>query len=135
MSTFLRDIFNQDSKTALKFIIACVWNTIFGLALYSGVILVLGEKNYLILNIICNIIAITQSYLCYKFFVFKTKGNYLKEYIKMYATYGITTCIGFVLLFIFVNFFKLSAIYANIIATAIVVICCYFGHKLYTFRE
>ena len=135
MNTFLHNVLNKNNKTALKFIIAGIWNTIFGIALYSGVILVFGEKNYLILNIICNIIAITQSYFCYKFFVFKTKGDYLKEYIKMYATYGITTCIGFVVLFILVNFFKLSAIYANIIATAIVVICCYFGHKLYTFRK
>ena len=85
MNTFLHNVLNKNNKTALKFIIAGIWNTIFGIALYSGVILVFGEKNYLILNIICNIIAITQSYFCYKFFVFKTKGDYLKEYIKMYV--------------------------------------------------
>jgi putative flippase GtrA len=31
---------------------------------------------------------ITTAYFCYKFFVFRTKGNYLREWFKCFAVYG-----------------------------------------------
>jgi putative flippase GtrA len=41
---------------------------------------------------------ITVSYIGYKFFVFRTKGNYLGEWLKCFAVYGAGTIPGLVVL-------------------------------------
>ena len=33
-------------------------------------------------------LGITVAFLCYKHFVFRTKGNYLKEWLRCFAVYG-----------------------------------------------
>jgi len=41
---------------------------------------------------------ITVAYLGYKFFVFRTKGNYLREWLKCFAVYGFSMIPGLVAL-------------------------------------
>ncbi len=41
---------------------------------------------------------ITVAYLGYKFFVFRTKGNYLREWLKCFAVYGTAMLPGLVIL-------------------------------------
>jgi len=119
----------------IKYILVGIFNTIFGISLYTGVILLLGESHYLLLGFICNIISITESFFCYKFFVFKTKGNYLSEYLKIYVTNGTSMLAGLVMMYILVSLLKISAIYANIIVTGMTVIINFFMHKGFTFKK
>lgn len=39
-------------------------------------------------SLLSNVIAITAAFLGYKWFVFKTKGNYLKEWVRCVAVYS-----------------------------------------------
>ena len=110
----------------VKYILVGIFNTIFGIGLYTVVILLLGEAHYLLLGFICNIIAITQSFFSYKFFIFKTKGNYLAEYLRIYVTNGTSMLTGLVMMYILVSLLKISAIYANIIVTGTTVIINFF---------
>jgi putative flippase GtrA len=125
----------EDFIKLLKYVLVGIWNTIFGVALYTAVILIFGEKHYLILSVLTNIIAITQSYLSYKFFVFKTKGSYIKEYLKIYVTYGVSMLISLLGMYVLVDFIKISAIYSNLIVTAITLIINFFMHKNFTFKR
>ena len=45
-----------------------------------------------------SVVCITVSFVCHKLFVFKTRGNFLKEYFRAFVVYGGTSLVGFVLL-------------------------------------
>jgi putative flippase GtrA len=49
-------------------------------------------------SIVSNPINITVAYFGYKFFVFKTRGNYLMEWLKCFAVYGSSMIPGLVIL-------------------------------------
>ena len=125
----------KEYRELIKFIFVGIWNTIFGILLYTGAILLFGEKHYLLLGVLCNIIAITQTYFMYKFIVFKTKGNYLREYFRMYITYINSMVVGLILMYVMVTLLKINAIYANIIATLIIALFNFLMHKLFTFKS
>ena len=94
--------FFGEQKT--RYLLAGVWNTIFGYMLGVFAYLWLGDHMHIIfISIIVNIIAITMSFLSYKLFVFKTSGEWLIEYLKIYLVYGGTALIGTFLLWGFVD--------------------------------
>ena len=120
----------------LAYLVSGGWNTLFGLGLYSLVYWLWGGKvHYMLLTIPVNIAAITNAFLCYKLFVFRTKGNWLKEYLKCYLVYGAGTLSGMGLLWLLVALFKINPVFANFLSTAVVVIASYFGHKYFSFGK
>ena len=73
-----------------------VFNTFFG---YISFVVILTLLNALmpvpllyltviLASVLSMPLNITVAYLCYKFFVFRTKGNYLGEWLKCFAVYG-----------------------------------------------
>jgi putative flippase GtrA len=52
-------------------------------------------------------LAISEAYLTYKFFVFRTKGNYLGEWLKCFAVYGTGMIPGLVTLSALTGFLQL----------------------------
>ena len=96
---------------------------------------IFGEKHYLLLSLISNIVAISQSYASYKIFVFKTPGNILSEYIKCYGVYGVTFVSGLLLMYIFVDKLGIGAVVSNIIITLLLTVISYIGHRNFTFRQ
>jgi putative flippase GtrA len=90
-----------------------------------------------VLNTVVNI---TVAYLGYKIFVFKTKGNYVREYLRCYLVYGTTILVNLALLPVLVAALDpliRPQVYAPYIAGAILtagsVVLSFLGHKRYTF--
>jgi putative flippase GtrA len=80
----------------LRYALVGGWNTVFG---YSTYIVFLSLLNHLLplrlltltavlAAIISTPLNITVAYLGYKFFVFRTKGKYLVEWVRCFAVYG-----------------------------------------------
>lgn len=112
------------------------WNTLFGIGLYSFVYWLWADKiHYMLLAFFVNIAAISNAFLCYKIFVFRTRGNWLKEYLRCYLVYGGGSLAGMGLLWLFATLFKMNPAIANIFAAVLVVIASYFGHKYFSFRQ
>jgi len=110
------------------------WNTLFGVGLYTGVyFLMKDDVNYFVLLILCNIVAITNAYICYKLFVFKTKGNWLREYPRFCGVYGVAMLLGMGLIVLLVQLMHVHPVLANIATTALTVIVSFFGHKHVSF--
>jgi putative flippase GtrA len=80
----------------LRYLCVGVFNTTFGYFTYAIAFTLLSAfvpAGFLYLAaplaaIISTPLNITVAYLGYKFFVFRTKGNYVKEWIKCFAVYG-----------------------------------------------
>ena len=120
----------------VRYLLVGGWNTLFGVGLYTLLYALWGNrKNYLLLAVAVNILAITNAYLCYKFFVFRTRGHYLREYLKCYAVYGTGALLGMAGLFLLVSLAGMNPLWANILLTGITVVLSYFGHKFFSFRR
>ncbi len=126
--------FYRHHEEKIKYVVIGVWNTLVGyltfIALYY---LLLNRFNYLIILVFSNIISITNSYLCYKFFVFKTKGNYFNEYMRFYLVYGVSFLANMILMPVFVEIAGIKPIPAQGIILFFSVMFGYLGHKHYSF--
>ena len=79
-----------------RYLLVGGFNTVFGYASFLVVVRLLSaviSPKYLSLtaiaaSLISTPLNITVAYFGYKFFVFKTKGNYLLEWLKCFAVYG-----------------------------------------------
>ena len=119
----------------IRYLMVGGWNTLFGVGLYIIAYTLLQKHvHYLVLSIPCNIIAITNAYICYKLFVFRTRGNWLREYLRFYVVYGVAMIVGMALLALFVEVFHLHPAWASIVITAITVVFSFFGHKRISFK-
>ena len=87
-------------------------------------------------------IAITIAFLGYKHFVFRTHGNYLKEWMKCVVVYGVSTPFELVILPLATTFFTWFAIthskapaLAGIVNSVCIASYSYFAHKKFSFKR
>lgn len=124
----------------LRFLVVGVWNTAFA----TGMLWVIENvvphdpssvlQKQLILTAVW-VIAVTQNFFTFKLLVFRTKGHWLKEYVRMYVTYSATFVIQSVLIQVLSAWFHLTLFLANIPVIFIVTVMSYLGHKHFTFRH
>ena len=148
-------------KQVIRFLAVGIWNTAFALIL--SMILVAFYSHILparwtlftanCASITAKPISITMAFLCYKHFVFHTKGNYLKEWIKCFAVYGVGTIPEMVALPLVTKFFLLvplgiltplfvhahvsnpPAVLSLLVVAVFTAIYSYFAHKKFSFKR
>lgn len=77
--------------TIFRYLAVGACNTIFGygcFALFTLLLTPVLSYGYVAASILANLFGITFAFLGYKWFVFKTKGNYLKEWIRCLGVYA-----------------------------------------------
>jgi len=145
----------------VRFLAVGVWNTAFALLLSTILVAfyshILPHKWILFTADFASItskpIAITMAFLCYKHFVFHTKGNYLREWIKCFAVYGVGTIPELVALPLVTKLFLLfplgfaspifnrlhinnpAAVLAILVVAVFTAIYSYFAHKKFSFKR
>lgn len=122
-----------------------IFNTIFGYGLYAGLTAFFTPRvahGYLLAAIVSSLIGISVAFLGYKWFVFKTKGNYFREWVRCHLVYGTTTLISILLLppcvLLFRRFAGLQAsapYVAGAVVTALNVAISFMGHKKFSFSN
>ncbi|MBR1735113.1 MAG: GtrA family protein [Alphaproteobacteria bacterium] len=132
----------------IKYIIVGIWNTVFGYMIYALLTWFLDSHynfrySYMFSFIVSNFISISQAFVAHKFLVFKTKGNFWKEYKKGWIVYGSTALMSFIALPFFVELFGyifpepykwLDKYIGGISVTGLAAIGSFFGHKKITFN-
>lgn len=123
------------NSQSLRFLVVGGWNTAFAYISLAILYYLLSDKiHYMIILGFSGIINITNAYICHKFFVFKTKGNYVKEYLRYYVVYAVPMAIGFIAFPICIEILKMNFYVTQAILTLITVIISWFGHKNISFR-
>jgi putative flippase GtrA len=119
----------------IRFILVGGWNTLFSLALFIFLYTYLQDYlHYMIIAVICHILSVIQSFVTLKYFVFRTKGNLLQEYIRINITYlGVLVC-SLLLLYVFCDIYNLDPRLATFINAIIIASLSYLLHKFFTFR-
>jgi putative flippase GtrA len=77
--------------TIFRYLAVGACNTIFGygcFALFTLLLTPVLSYGYVAASILANLFSITFAFLGYKWFVFKTKGNYLQEWLRYLGVYA-----------------------------------------------
>lgn len=89
-----------------RYIAVGIWNTVWGYCTFAAFLFLFSHllaQRYLYLaviiaSLVSTPINITMAYFCYKFFVFRTVGNYLGEWLRCFAVYGLGMLPGLLIL-------------------------------------
>jgi putative flippase GtrA len=129
----------------LRYLLVGGFNTVFGYGLFALLnwsFKGLGTYSYMLAAVVSNLIAITVAFLGYKWFVFRTRGNYLLEWIRCLGVYGSSMLIGLAGLAILTPMLRrnlsrpeLASYVAAAIMTAVTVLFSFLGHKNISFRQ
>ena len=134
----------------IRFLLVGASNTLISLALYSGFVILFGHllpyrgKPLIadIASIFSKPLAITIAFLCYKHFVFRTHGNYLKEWLRCFAVYGVSTPAELIILPIATNVFlhitplrAYAPFIAGVVNAVVIATYSYFAHKKFSFKR
>ncbi len=127
------------------YLIVGVCNTLFGYSTYAGLTALLTPHvpyAYVAASVIGGFFAFTFSYWMYKVFVFRTKGNYLREWLRGITVYSISLTAITVLLPPIVYLLRhltsanRSAPYiAGALLTGINAVSGFLGHKHFSFAK
>ena len=129
----------------LRYLLVGGFNTLFGygiFALLNWLFTGMGRYSYMYATFLASLISITVAFLGYKWFVFRTHGNYLAEWIRCLGVYGSTVLISLAGMPILVPLLQSALSHperasyiAGAIMTGVSIIFGFFGHKKVSFRE
>jgi putative flippase GtrA len=127
-----------------RYLAVGAWNTLFGygsFAFFTAVLSPMIPHSYIAASVISSLLNVSVSFLGYKWFVFKTKGNYLREWMRCVGVYsgGILFSVLTLPVLVLVirrntRFFTQAPYIAGAILTAFMVVYSFVGHKKFSFR-
>ena len=134
-----------DRAMVIRYLAAGASNTLFGygcFALFTRLLTPLIPYGYMVASLLANLLAITFSFLSYKWFVFKTQGNYLKEWVRCLGVYtGImlltTASLPFVVALVrrHTGNVHRAPYIAGALLLLVSVVFSFFGHRHISFSE
>ena len=133
----------------LRYLVVGVWNTLFGYACFMGFawlfIRLAPDKPAIMASVAyaCSaFVNVSVSFLGYKWFVFRTRGNYLLEYLRSFSVYLPTIAISAVaiapatsLLRRITPFGQYAPYIAGAALMVVTVVLSFLGHKHVSFRR
>lgn len=127
-----------------RYLLVGIWNTAFAYGTFAIFTYLLSRyipASYMVASVLSSLLNITVSFLGYKWLVFRTRGNYLKEWARTVMVYSGAIALGLLLLpptVFAVNRITGNPTTAPYIAGAILlavqVIASFLGHKNFSFR-
>ena len=129
----------------MRYLLVGGFNTAFGYGLFALLNWLFsgwGSWSYMYAAVVSNLIAITVAFLGYKWFVFRTHGNYLMEWMRCLGVYGSSMLIGLAGLAILTPILRRSlqhperaSYLAAAIMTVVTILFSFLGHKNISFRQ
>lgn len=126
-----------------RYLVVGLFNTAFGYGTYAGLTALLTPHirfAYMVASIVANFLAITFSFLNYKWFVFRTRGNYRREWSRCIVVYGGTALIGTAILPLTVYLVRhltpadrSAPYFAGALQMGAATVASFLGHKNFSF--
>lgn len=135
MPTIKEIVTRAYARQPLRFLVVGGWNTGFGYLSFAVLYYFFSPYvHYMAIQATCVVINVTNAFLCHKFIVFRTRGNFVREYLRFYAVYAIPIVSGFVLLPFAIEVLGMNAYLASALIICLLTFVSYFGHKYFSFR-
>lgn len=129
--------FTERHGRKVRFVLVGGLNTLVGLLAYPLLFFSLKPLGlgYLRVLVISQLLCTTFSYLTNKFFVFKTQGNYSKEFLKFVSFHGIYFVMNLVVLWLLVDQMAFSPVWSQLGFASLVIVTSYIWHSKITFMH
>jgi putative flippase GtrA len=133
----------------VRYLCVGVFNTLFGYSVFALILYLLNHtfpQRYLYLTVVAaslisTPVSITVAYFGYKLFVFKTRGNHLREWLKAFGVYGVGMLPGLLILSALTRLLQsllhqkdLAGYLAGALVLGFTTIISFLGHKKITFK-
>ncbi|MBF8254932.1 MAG: GtrA family protein [Deltaproteobacteria bacterium] len=128
-----------------RYLVIGIWNTAFGygtFVLFTALLDRYMPASYMAASLLSSLLNITVSFLGYKWFVFKTKGSYLQEWVRCVTVYSGSIVLGLALLppaVFLVSYLTGNPGTAPYIAGALVLgvqgVLSFLGHRSFSFKD
>lgn len=125
--------FNLDDK--IRFLIIGCVNAAISYVIFVICLLILGDELRQLCVALQWVISSVFSYLNQKFFVFATKGNYLREYIKCCSTWLVSYILNVIILEILIKYCIKNVLISQFISLFIVSVVTYVLFKFFAFAK
>ena len=119
----------------IRFLFIGAVNAGISYVIYVIALLLLGQEHYQLCVALQWGISSIFSYLNQKFFVFCTKGNYLREYLKCCTTWLVSYFINVVILELLMQYVFDNAFIAQFISIFLVSVVTYVLFKYFAFKK
>jgi putative flippase GtrA len=129
-----------------RYLLVGIGNTLFAYSTFAAFTAILDPivphgYGYIVAAAVSSCLSINFAFLAYKWFVFKTKGNYLREWVRCVAVYGSNTLLNLIMLPVLVeglrhvsNYGRKTPYIAGALLTAFTVVYSFVGHRKFSFR-
>lgn len=118
----------------MRFLIIGSVNAGISYIIYAICVLIFGTQHYQLCVTLQWVLSSFTSYFNQKFFVFCTKGNYVKEYLKCCSTWAVSYILNVVILEIMVRYLIKNVYISQFICLFLVSIATYILFKFFAFR-
>ena len=124
------------ARQEVRYLIVGGWNALFGPGCFlSCYWLLRAYVHYMIIYVVTSVLAITVAYVLYKYFVFRTRGDILREGLRFFGVYGVSMLFGLVSLPFCMEVLRLNVFVSQLIIMAVTVVGSFFCHKHFSFRR
>lgn len=124
-------------ETKIRFLLAGGLNTVVGLAMYPVLYFVLVRRglNYMTILLISQSLCIVFAYITNKYFVFRTDGHYITEFIKFTTFHMGYLLLNLAALPAMVEWLHMNPVIAQTLFAILVIVSSYFWHSSITFSR
>ena len=118
----------------IRFMIIGFINAVNSYIIFAIALFLIGKEHYQLCVTLQWAISSVFSYLTQKFFVFCTKGNYIREYLKCCTTWLVSYLLNVVVLELLIRYVLPNAYISQLLSIMIVSIATYILFKYFAFK-
>lgn len=134
LAASLLERLSRDQK--IRFLFVGGYNTAFGYLTFVLLYWLAGEWfHYVVIAITAHFLAVTNSFLTQRHFVFRSTGPWKQEFIRFQIAYLTTLPIGIGLLALFHDVANMPILLAQAVSLVVIVVISYIASSRFTFRR
>ena len=119
----------------IRFLLVGGVNAAISYAIFVVCLFIIGKSHYQICVTLQWVLSSFISYYNQKTFVFMTKGNYVKEYLKCCSTWALSYFLNLIVLDLFVKYTKINVYISQFMSIFIVSVVTYVLFKYFAFKK
>lgn len=119
----------------IRFVLIGGCNAAISYIIFAIAIFLIGQEHYQICVALQWILSSVISFVNQKVFVFCTKGNWVKEYLKCCTTWAVSYVVNAIILEIIVRFVTKNVYVGQFVSLFLASVCTYILFKYYAFKH
>ncbi len=123
------------SSEQFRYVVVGVWNTAFGLGVFTFLYTFLEGVGYAMILLIAQIVATLQAHFAQRHLVWESRGPYVPELLRFSVVYAASYVVNLVLLAFLVEVLGQPVLASQFAVTFVIVVVTFLVNRGWTFRH